>query len=82
MEYQGLLIGFSAFSMAMVCRFFIKKYGHILSGRMWPAILAIGIFAAISSFFINKLVISVAVAIFGCACLWTVCEKKVNKNNL
>lgn len=77
MEYQGLIIGFSAFLMAMVCRFLIRKYGHILSGRIWPAVLAIGIIAVISSIFINEIIVSVAVAIFGCACLWAIYEKKV-----
>jgi uncharacterized membrane protein len=76
MEYQGLVIGFSAFVMALACRYLIRKHGHVLSGRIWTAVLVIGVIAIISSFFINEIIISAPVAILGCACLWAIYEKK------
>lgn len=79
MEYQGLIIGFLAFLMVIVCRHMIRKYGYILSGRIWIAVLVIGVIAIINSFFIKKLMFSVAVAILGGACLWAIYENKVKK---
>lgn len=79
MEYQGLVIGLLAFLMVRFFRYIVGKYEYIFSGRLWLCVLTIGIIAVISSFFINEIIISTLVAIFGCVCLWAIYEKKVKK---
>lgn len=81
MEYQGLVIGFSAVVMVIVCRYIARKYERILAGRLWPAVLALGIVAIIGSFFINEIILSAFAAVFGCTCLWVIYKKVKTTSN-
>jgi hypothetical protein len=74
MNYQGMIIGFSAFFIIGIFHPIVIKTEYYLGKKMWPAFLVVGILLIILSLFINNSTISAIVGVTGFSSLWSIHE--------
>lgn len=76
MIFEGLVIGISAFLVIGVFHPIVIKCEYYFTEKIWPVFLITGIVTVILSCFFQQIIVSAVLAIFGCACLWSIIELK------
>lgn len=76
MNFEGLMIGIIAFLIIGVFHPIIIKCEYYFTEKIWPVFLITGILTIVLSCFIHQAIVSAALAIFGCTCLWSIIELK------
>ncbi|MFV0529083.1 MAG: DUF4491 family protein [Lachnospiraceae bacterium] len=76
MIFDGVLIGVISFLIIGAFHPIVIKCEYYFTEKIWPVFLAVGVLSLLVSCFIRQLVVSSALAIFGCACLWSIIELK------
>lgn len=82
MYFQGLIIGVAAFLIIGIFHPIIIKGEYYFSDRIWPLFLAAGLLTVAFSCFIQNIVLSSVMAIFGCTCLWSIIELKEQRERV
>ncbi len=80
----GIIIGVVAFLLIGIFHPIVIKAEYHFSKSIWPLFLAVGIVAVLWSLFIENVIISSALAIFGMCSIWSIGElfqqeKRVDK---
>ncbi|HWQ74262.1 MAG TPA: DUF4491 family protein [Syntrophomonas sp.] len=76
MNFEGLIIGIAAFLIIGVFHPVIIKCEYYFTDKVWPVFLIVGVAAVAVSCFIQQVMVSAILAIFGCTCLWSIIELK------
>ncbi len=74
MNYEGALIGLSAFIIIGVFHPVVIKGEYYLGARIWPVFLVVGLGGVAASFFIESTLVSAIIGVFGFSSLWTIHE--------
>jgi hypothetical protein len=74
MNYQGMIIGFSAFFIIGVFHPIVIKTEYYIGKKIWPIFLVVGIILIIISFFISNSIISSVIGVTGFSSLWSIHE--------
>lgn len=76
MEWRGILIGVVSFLVIGLFHPIVIKCEYYFTEKCWPVFLVGGIIACGVSLFIENIVASAIVAIFGFSMLWSIIELK------
>jgi hypothetical protein len=76
MRIEGLIIGVIAFGVIGVFHPIVIKAEYYFTERIWPLFLIAGILALILSCFASQTILSSALGVLGCTCLWSILELK------
>lgn len=79
MNFEGLIIGIAAFLIIGAFHPIIIKCEYYFTDRVWPVFLIVGIAAIAASCFVQQIMFSAILAIFGCTCFWSIIELKEQK---
>jgi len=82
MSFEGLIIGVVAFLIIGIFHPIVIKCEYYFTAAIWPVFLAVGIAAIAASCFIRQMTVSAILAIFGCACLWSIIELKEQRKRV
>ncbi len=82
MGFSGLVIGIAAFLIIGVFHPVVIKCEYHFTDRIWPVFLIVGIAAVAVSCFVQQIIASAILAIFGCACLWSIIELKEQRERV
>jgi hypothetical protein len=74
MNIQGALIGLGAFIVIGVFHPIVVKTEYYVGLKVWPVFFLLGIGSIAISLFIQEIVLSGWMAVFGFACLWSIRE--------
>jgi len=77
-----LIIGIAVFLIIGVFHPVIIKCEYYFTDKIWPIFLIIGIGAAAWSCFIQQVIVSAILAVFGCTCLWSIIELKEQRERV
>ena len=76
MQYEGLIIGVLAFLIIGIFHPIVIKAEYHFSEKIWPLFLLTGGGMCVLSLFAAQRIISSALGIAGCTCLWSILELK------
>ncbi|MDR2007071.1 MAG: DUF4491 family protein [Acidaminococcales bacterium] len=76
MRFDGLLISIITFLIIGVFHFLVVKGEYYFSEKIWPLFLLAGVAALALSCLVYQTLLSSALGVFGCTCLWSVMELK------
>jgi hypothetical protein len=76
MRFDGLFIGGVTFLIIGFFHFIVIKGEYYFTEKIWPLFLLAGIAALALSCFAARTVVSAALGVLGCTCLWSVPELK------
>jgi hypothetical protein len=82
MIFTGLIIGVAAFLIIGIFHPIIIKCEYFFTDRIWPVFLITGIAAVAVSCFVQQIIVSAILAIFGCTCLWSIIELKEQRERV
>ncbi len=82
MVFKGLIIGIAAFLIIGVFHPIIIKCEYYFSDKVWPVFLICGMITIAASCFIQQIIVSAVLAIFGCTCLWSIIELKEQRERV
>ncbi len=74
MNFQGIIIGVISFLVIGIFHPIVIKSEYYFSCRIWPIFLLAGIAAILVSFFIANSILSSALGVLGCSCIWSIRE--------
>jgi hypothetical protein len=74
MNYQGLVIGVTAFLIIGIFHPIVVKAEYYIGLKIWPIFLLVGMGCIAGSIFVNQVLLSAFLGIFGFACLWSIRE--------
>lgn len=74
MNCEGALIGLSAFVIIGVFHPVVIKGEYYLGVRIWPVFLLLGLVGVAASVFVENIVASAILGVFGFSSLWTIHE--------
>ena len=74
MNFQGAIIGLSAFIIIGIFHPIVVKTEYYFGVRVWPIFLGVGIIFILASLFIENTVLSAILGIFGFSALWSIRE--------
>ncbi|MFA5536338.1 MAG: DUF4491 family protein [Bacillota bacterium] len=74
MNYQGIIIGLSAFLIIGIFHPIVIKAEYYLGKKVWPVFLVSGLIFIFLSLFIKHLTFSAIVGVVGFSCLWSIHE--------
>lgn len=74
MQYEGILIGFSAFVIIGVFHPIVIKSEYHFGVRIWPVFLLAGVSALGASLFTQSVLLSAMLGVLGFTCLWSIHE--------
>ena len=74
MNVQGIAIGAIAFIIIGVFHPIVVKAEYRFGTRIWPVFLLVGILALVLSLFVDYVIGSAALGVFGFASLWSIRE--------
>jgi hypothetical protein len=74
MRFDGLLIGIAAFLIIGIFHPIVVKGEYYFTEKIWPLFLLAGIAALALSCFVQQTLLSSALGVLGCACLWSILE--------
>jgi hypothetical protein len=76
MRFDGLIIGVIAFAIIGIFHPIIIKGEYHFTEKIWPLFLLAGIVALAASCFVRQTILSSALGVLGCTCLWSILELK------
>ncbi|MDR1508506.1 MAG: DUF4491 family protein [Synergistaceae bacterium] len=76
MRFDGLSIGVIAFLIIGIFHPIVVKGEYYFTEKIWPLFLLAGIIALALSCFVRQTLLSSALGVLGCTCLWSVLELK------
>jgi branched-subunit amino acid transport protein len=76
MKFDGLIIGVIAFMIIGIFHPIVIKGEYYFTEKIWPLFGLAGIAAIVLSCFARQTLLSSALGVFGCACLWSILEMK------
>lgn len=82
MNFTGLVIGVSSFLIIGIFHPIIIKCEYYFTDKIWPLFMIIGIITILLSCFIQEVIISSILAIFGCTCMWSIIELKEQRERV
>ena len=71
---QGIIIGIITFMLIGVFHVVVIKAEYYFGKNIWPLFLLAGCICAGASLFIENIVISSCISIFGITCIWSILE--------
>ena len=74
MNYQGIIIGLSAFLIIGIFHPIVIKSEYHIGKKVWPLFLVSGLIFIFLSLFIKNLTFSAIVGVIGFSCLWSIHE--------
>lgn len=74
MNFQGVMIGVTAFLIIGVFHPIVIKSEYYIGKKIWPVFLVAGLILIAGSLFINNITISAIVGIIGFSSLWSIQE--------
>jgi len=81
-SFSGLIVGIAAFLMIGGFHPIIIKCEYYFTYKIWPVFLITGIAVIAVSCFVQQIIVSAILAIFGCTCLWSVIELKEQRERV
>jgi uncharacterized membrane protein YuzA (DUF378 family) len=76
MRIEGLIIGAVAFGIIGIFHPIVIKAEYYFTEKIWPLFLIAGILTLITSCFVHQTILSSALGVLGCTCLWSILELK------
>jgi hypothetical protein len=76
MRFEGLSIGVIAFLIIGVFHPIVIKGEYYFTEKIWPLFLLAGVAALALSCFVRQTLLSSALGVLGCTCLWSILELK------
>lgn len=74
MNFQGLIIGLSAFIIIGIFHPLVIKGEYYIGKKIWPVFLVVGLILIAVSMFIDSIIISAIVGVTGFSSLWSINE--------
>ncbi|MDR1134186.1 MAG: DUF4491 family protein [Synergistaceae bacterium] len=74
MRIEGLIIGVIAFGVIGVFHPIVIKAEYYFTEKIWPLFLIAGILTLVLSCFVSQTILSSALGVLGCTCLWSILE--------
>ena len=74
MNFQGLIIGISAFIIIGVFHPIVIKSEYYVGKKIWPVFLVAGILLIALSIFVSHVILSAIIGVTGFASLWSILE--------
>ncbi len=74
MNWQGILIGISAFLIIGIFHPIVIKGEYYFSKKIWPVFLVVGLISISATLFIENVLLAAVVGIFGFSSLWSIHE--------
>ncbi|MBN1316881.1 MAG: DUF4491 family protein [Anaerolineales bacterium] len=74
MNIQGVLIGAASFLIIGIFHPIVVKAEYHFGTRIWPLFLLVGLAAVGISLFVDNLLVSAILGVFGFSCLWSIRE--------
>ncbi|NLV98568.1 MAG: DUF4491 family protein [Clostridiaceae bacterium] len=74
MNFQGIIIGVISFLVIGIFHPIVIKCEYYFSCRVWPFFLLAGIISILVSLFIANSILSSALGVLGCSCIWSIRE--------
>ncbi len=74
MNYQGIIIGLSAFLIIGIFHPIVIKSEYHIGKKVWPFFLVSGLIFIFLSLFIKNLTFSAIIGVIGFSCLWSIHE--------
>jgi hypothetical protein len=74
MRFDGLVIGVVAFLIIGIFHPIVVKGEYYFTDKIWPLFLLAGIAALALSCFVHQTILSSALGVLGCTCLWSILE--------
>ncbi|NLF46652.1 MAG: DUF4491 family protein [Syntrophomonadaceae bacterium] len=74
MNFQGLIIGISAFIIIGVFHPIVIKSEYYVGKKIWPVFLVAGILLIALSIFVSNVILSAIISVAGFASLWSILE--------
>ena len=74
MNWQGIIIGISAFLIIGIFHPIVVKGEYYLGKRIWPVFLVVGVISIIGTLFIDNVLLGAVTGVFGFSCLWSIQE--------
>ena len=74
MNFQGIIIGVISFLVIGIFHPIVIKCEYYFSCRVWPFFLLAGIISIHVSLFIANSILSSALGVLGCSCIWSIRE--------
>jgi low temperature requirement protein LtrA len=76
MKFDGLIIGVIAFLIIGIFHPIVIKGEYYFTEKIWPLFLLTGLIALVLSCFARQTILSSALGVLGCTCLWSILELK------
>jgi hypothetical membrane protein len=74
MRFDGLVIGIIAFAIIGIFHPIVIKGEYYFTERIWPLFLLAGVAVLVLSCFVRQTILSSALGVLGCTCLWSILE--------
>ena len=74
MNWQGIVIGISAFLIIGIFHPIVVKGEYYFSKKIWPVFLVTGAVSICATLFIENILLAGVVGVFGFSCLWSINE--------
>lgn len=74
MNYEGIILGLSAFVMIGFFHPIVIKSEYYFGVRCWPVFLLVGISGCIGSLMVANTYVSVLLGVFSFSCFWSILE--------
>jgi hypothetical protein len=74
MRFDGLIIGVIAFLIIGIFHPIVIKGEYYFTEKIWPLFLIAGILTLVMSCFASQTILSSALGVLGCTCLWSILE--------
>jgi len=74
MNWQGIIIGISAFLIIGIFHPIVIKGEYYLGKGIWPVFLVVGVISIIGTLFIDNVLLGAVTGVFGFSCLWSIHE--------
>jgi hypothetical protein len=74
MRIEGLIIGVIAFGVIGVFHPIVIKAEYYFTEKIWPLFLIAGVLTLVMSCFVHQTILSSALGVLGCTCLWSIFE--------
>ena len=76
MRFDGLTVGVIAFLIMGIFHPIVVKGEYHFTEKIWPLFLLAGTAALSVSCFVSQTILSSALGVLGCTCLWSILELK------
>jgi hypothetical protein len=74
MKFDGLIIGVIAFLIIGIFHPIVIKGEYYFTEKIWPLFMLAGLVALALSCFARQPILSSALGVLGCTCLWSILE--------